>query len=372
MLIKKKISIVTFLPSPYQVELFDAVAEEGIFSVSVIYLYSRLKTSSWKNSSVAEFWQIPRIKHQHLFLDDDRKKYTKTENLINESDLAVFNYYRHPFVSGLIKNRANRKMAWCLWGERLGCRNKNYFGNLYRSWKLLSLHRSKAPIWGIGEWAVREYRKEFGKKRKYFNVPYYSDLDRFTALTRPRDENADTVFLFSGSLIRRKGIGLLANAFVRLARELPNAKLNILGDGRMKMWLEQKLAKYKDRIRFLGFQSWEKVPEIYEKADFLCVPSRYDGWALVIPEGLAAGLPVISTERAGAALEFIRSGENGWIVQAGNEKSLYKAMKKAALLSCEEKTKLSLAARSSITGHLLKNGVKKFQKAAFVTLSVWS
>ena len=90
-------------------------------------------------------------------------------------------------------------------------------------WKLAKLHASPAPIWGIGKFAVDGYRREFGAQRAYFNLPYFSDLERFEVATR--EEKSERTFLFSGSLIERKGVDLLAAAFVRLAREVPNVRL---------------------------------------------------------------------------------------------------------------------------------------------------
>src|ERR1700751_4608744 len=75
-------------------------------------------------------------------------------------------------------------------------------------------------------------------------------------------------------------------------------------------------------VGFVGFRDWDELPREYAAANMLCVPSRYDGWGLVVPEGLAAGLPVIATDRMGAALEFVESGRNGWLIRAGGEEAL--------------------------------------------------
>jgi glycosyltransferase involved in cell wall biosynthesis len=181
-----------------------------------------------------------------------------------------------------------------------------------RKWKLAKLHASSVPIWGIGEFGVDGYRKEFGAERDYFNLPYFSDLKRFKAIDR--EEKRERVFLFSGSLIVRKGVDLLASAFVRLVREVPNVRLRIVGDGELRQSMKQKLAAVSERVEFAGFRDWHELPGEYAAADVLCVPSRYDGWGLVVPQGLAAGLPVIATDRMGAALEFVRRGRNGWLV----------------------------------------------------------
>ncbi len=93
-----------------------------------------------------------------------------------------------------------------------------------------------------------------------------------------------------------------------------------------------------------------------------------DGWAVAVAEGLASGLPVISTDRTGAALEFIENNKNGWLIPAGDGDALYKAMREAALLSPEEHLKRSKDARASVSGHSLEEGVDRFHDAIMGTL----
>lgn len=42
-------------------------------------------------------------------------------------------------------------------------------------------------------------------------------------------------------------------------------------------------------------------------------PTRWDGWGMVVPEALSAGVPVISTDQAMAAREFIEDDRQGWL-----------------------------------------------------------
>jgi glycosyltransferase involved in cell wall biosynthesis len=241
-----------------------------------------------------------------------------------------------------------------------------------RRWKLSWLHASQSPIWGIGRFAVDRYRTEFGPRRAYCNLPYFSDLERFRSVAgRPECARAERVFLFSGSLIHRKGVDLLGRAFVRLARELSNVRLKLVGDGELRGALEQMLQPVRDRVEFLGFKDWPELPSCYAAADVLCVPSRYDGWGLVVPEGLASGLPVIAADRMGAAIEFIETGRNGWLVPAGDEGALLAAMREAALLPSAELAEMSRRARESVSEHSLQHGVARFTRAARDAFTNW-
>jgi len=369
---KPKVAIFSYIPSPYQVELFNAIARNGkSFSLSVFYIYSKLRAHLAKHSSVANLWGTLPMRHDYLAIDDFDKKKGQARIAAVTSDLAIFNYYRNPFVAKLVKERVYSRKIWCFWGERPGYGRFGRLGVFYRKWKLYTLYRQNIPIWGIGKWAVNGYRKEFGDKREYFNIPYFSDLSRFSH-PGPADNNARNGrnFLFSGSLIYRKGVDLLAHAFSKLADEFPHVKLYFIGEGKLRPWLEKRLAKYKNRVRFLGFRPWEDLPRHYEKAHFLCAPSRYDGWAMTVAEGLAAGLPVISTERTGAALEFIKERQNGWIIPAGEKAALYKAMREATLLSPGEFLERSHNARMTVSNHSLEDGVRKFHDTVMGTLGI--
>jgi len=357
---RQKILIFTHFTSPYQIELFDAIADKCIFDITVGYMYE---------SSNERLWQRKEINHKHFFLDDDAQNYRNAEELMKSTDLVIFNYYQHDLISKLINSRANSQQPWCFWGERTGYRFPR-IGNYYRKWKLSVLHNSDVPIWGIGDWAVESYRKEFGSGREYFNMPYFSDLTRFNFNRSNICVDGQLKrFLYSGSLIHRKGVDLLASAFSKLADEFPNVFLSFMGDGNMRAYLEKKLDKHRDKVEFLGFNSWENLPEFYRKADILCVPSRHDGWALVVLEGLAAGLPVIGTNDTGATLEFIKNKENGWLIPSNNYQALYDAMKQATMLSHSELLIYSQNARKSVENHSLNNGAEKFNSIAMQTIN---
>ena len=344
-----RVFVLTDSPSPYQVELFNEIETQGSCELKVGYLRSRDPMRQWTR---------PDIRHDCIELDRGTEE---ARAAVRDADLVVFNYYFHPNATQLIEERASRGGAWCFWGERPGFRLPVWAalgGRLLRRWKLARLHGSSAPIWGIGQFAVEGYRREFGSRRSYFNLPYFSNLERFAS--ERALVGSERVFLFCGSLIERKGVDLMVRAFVQLATEVPDVRLRIAGDGALRESLAQVLRPVSDRVEFTGFKDWCELPELYASADVLCVPSRYDGWGLVVPEGLASGLPVIATQRMGAALEFVQTGVNGWLIPAGDEMAILYAMREAASLTNAELAEHSRRARESVKEHTLKNGSQRF------------
>ena len=354
-----RVFVLTDSPSPYQVELFNEIETQRSCELKVGYLRSRDPMRQWTR---------PDIRHDSIELD---RGTGEARAAVRDADLVVFNYYFHSNATQLIEERASRGGPWCFWGERPGFRLPAWAafgGRLLRRWKLAKLHGSSAPIWGIGKFAVDGYRREFGPRRSYFNLPYFSNLERFASgCSRAGSER---VFLFCGSLIERKGVDLMARAFVQLANEVPDVRLRIAGDGALRQSLAQVLRPVSDRVEFTGFKDWSELPELYASADVLCVPSRYDGWGLVVPEGLASRLPVIATKRMGAALEFVQTGVNGWLIPAGDEMAILYAMREAASLTNAELAERSQRARESVKEHTLRNGSQRFVRFARATIGV--
>ena len=234
-----KISLLTDIPSPYQVEILNEIARDEENSLQVVYLRPRDPSRHWKPVSIL---------HEFVSLSDAPSQLNEARTRMQDADLVVFNYYRHPLAAMLIEERAKLNQPWCFWGERPGLRGPEWAGRLFRRQKLRWLHSSTAPIWGIGKFALSTYRSEFGPARQYFNLPYFSNLQRFSDSAHSRNGTTDRTFLFSGSLIPRKGVDLLAKAFVRLRTEGHAAKVKIVGDGPLRRSLERTLGAVESSV----------------------------------------------------------------------------------------------------------------------------
>ncbi|MEM7407781.1 MAG: glycosyltransferase family 4 protein [Pseudomonadota bacterium] len=343
----QQVVVVTNIPSPYQVELFDAVSASGL-DICAVYAFRH---------EAARRWQARDLGHSHLFLDEQP---VAARAAVLSAGLTVFSMYRHPVLRDYMCQRRAAGSPWCFWGERPGARRTGVAGRWYRRWRLGALHRSGVPIWGIGQWAVTGYQREFGMSRQYFNMPYFSNLRRFADVPVHRSTDKARTLLFSGSLIARKGVDLVAAAFARAARRDAHLRLEILGFGKLEASLRRQLAGLGDRVRFHGFRDWDELPEVYARADALIAPSRYDGWGLIIPEGLAAGLPVIGSDAMGAAWDLLESGVNGWRVRAGEVSGVEAAIGDFAALSQTRLNEMRRAARASVMQHQLSHGVERF------------
>lgn len=70
------------------------------------------------------------------------------------------------------------------------------------------------------------------------------------------------------------------------------------------------------RATFLGSVPWNDLREFYVAADVFALLSRHEPWGVVVNEAAAMGLPLILSDRVGAARDLLHDGENGFLVPA--------------------------------------------------------
>jgi glycosyltransferase involved in cell wall biosynthesis len=131
------------------------------------------------------------------------------------------------------------------------------------------------------------------------------------------------VFAFVARLVPGKGHVDTLHAFSRVARDIPTARLLVVGDGPLAGALEALVRELslEERVHLLGHR--RNVPALLAASDAFVHPSREEPFGLSILEAMAAGLPPIAYREAGPA-EVI--GEGGLLVDPGDVTALAGAM----------------------------------------------
>jgi glycosyltransferase involved in cell wall biosynthesis len=166
----------------------------------------------------------------------------------------------------------------------------------------------------LSERAAHTFRVRGFPEEKLFYLPRGVDVERFKPGDRPEKFRA----VFSGALIKRKGIQHVLEAWHRL--NLPDAELWLVGHvhDEAKPFLQQF---WRDNIRVVGFV---RDPENYLNQGTIHVfPSQWEGSAKVTYEAAACALPQITTREAG---DVVRDGVEGIIVKPGNVDAIAAAL----------------------------------------------
>lgn len=165
-------------------------------------------------------------------------------------------------------------------------------------------------------------KRGFDPKRLLF-CPYSVDLSVYQPTLEPRPANRPFTILHVGGLSLRKGAPYLLEAFRLVRKEVPNAVLRVKRDLRNDV-LDVLRRNADLPIEWSGNLDLAEHVRRYQTSDLLLFPSIEDGFAFVVAEAMACGLPVVTTCNTGAS-DLIRHGENGEVVPIRDPQALAQA-----------------------------------------------
>lgn len=130
-----------------------------------------------------------------------------------------------------------------------------------------------------------------------YQVPHGIDLTRFTARTTVPARRS---ILFLTSVIYRKGIFTLLDAFAHVARAMPEAELVIGGAGHQLDEVRARVDRMAlPNITVLGHVDRADVPALMRDHSLYCLPSYGEPFATSVLEAMACGVPVVATSSGG-------------------------------------------------------------------------
>ncbi len=224
--------------------------------------------------------------------------------------------------------------------------------------------RSRVPLWldrltqGLVDHnvcvsqAVAEFSIRLSglKPSKISVIPNAVDFERFAnAVAVDRSSlglSAAPLVLFVGRLDPQKAPFNLLEAFAHLLERHPDWQLLFVGDGSLRVSMDDWGAKrgVGNRIRIVGWRP--DVPELLKAADLLALPSLWEGMPNIVLEAMAAGLPVVVSRVEGTE-ELIRDGETGLLVTPGSATELERQIE-SILTSPELSSRVRSAAQLAV------------------------
>jgi glycosyltransferase involved in cell wall biosynthesis len=161
-----------------------------------------------------------------------------------------------------------------------------------------------------------------------------------TPLSNVKEKEANPTVVFMGRLKKAKLPHHALQAFSIIKREIPDAKMWIIGDGYLRKRLES--SKMKDVI-FFGHVSNERKYELLSRAHIILVPAVREGWGLIVTEANAMGTPAIGYDVHGLR-DSIRHDETGITIKERSPG----AMAQQTILLLRDSERLSKYSRSAL------------------------
>ncbi len=245
-------------------------------------------------------------------------------------------------------------------------------GDIYRPWLLIRLSsrlvfRQASAVIALTEHMKREMQKIHNCEITV--LPNGVELESVKSTTLPKtvrrksglDETAE-IILFVGRLHIIKGVKYLIEALKIISQKYTSTRLVLVGEGEERQRLQEmvKGLGLSNRVSFVGSVPNRKVAEYMSAADVFVLPSLSEGFPVVIPEAMAAGLPIVTTNVRGLP-EIVKDGENGFTVDPQNSQQL--AEKISLLLDDKElRQKISRNNRRKARQYSWETVVEKLEK----------
>lgn len=171
---------------------------------------------------------------------------------------------------------------------------------------------------------LNETDRNIAIKKLHYNeskvklIPNGVDIEAFSP-ARGRGGNAILKVVMVGRLSEQKDPLTFIRAAVEILKTNNNVQFYLIGDGELRIELEERAKEYADNIVFLG---WKKsINEILNDFDVFVLPSLWEGMPLAILESLSCGLACIVTDIPGNA-DLVFHGYNGFLFDKRNDSLL--------------------------------------------------
>jgi glycosyltransferase involved in cell wall biosynthesis len=124
--------------------------------------------------------------------------------------------------------------------------------------------------------------------------------------------------VYAGQLVNRKGLHVLLSALEPLWRLDRLITLDVYGDGPELGSIKSYMREHSEaRIALHGSVPWRQLCQELQEYDVLLLPSRFDGWGVVVNEAQSLGVSVVVSDGCGAA-ELVDDGVTGFVFPKGD------------------------------------------------------
>lgn len=342
-----KIAVITPIPTPYRDGFWNVLARQEGIELTVFYCAAGKGDRPWRGDWRRDYrWEVLPGRNLLAWRGPQASLYdnpaVKKRLAKGRFEAVLIGGYNHPTLLAAMRWCRRHDVPYFLMSESHLLKRRNPLKQMLKAPLLRHVVRHMAGGFPTGTLAAK-YLLHYGADPATLahlpNAPDVQGIRAEAERLRPqrgrlRAElglSARPTVLFVGRLIPKKGAHLLLEALARVERE-PAPDLILIGDGpeRARLARQAQALGLAGRVRFAGFVEPADMVRWYVAADLFVLPSA-ETWGVVVAEALAAGLPVVVSDRVGCHPDVIGGLEVGRVVPHGDVPALAAAM--AAQLS---------------------------------------
>ena len=322
---------------PYRVPLFTRIAESKAFDFSVVLTAPRCQSRPHWHMSPGEMpFPVLMMRGWNIRLSDARSLSISLglfpALVRNRPDIVICGGFGFSTLLVFIYTCLFRK-KYIIWSEATLTTERYRGAKGVKRWlrRVVSAHASAFIDAGT---LAREYLQSLlpAKSRTPFFRAYNCvDESMFSSPDNhdPGEPSSLRRILFVGRLNENKGIPMLLDVYQDL---LENCKdpvgLVLVGDGPLRDAVEEFRREHGcAHLEMPGQVPYHEVAVYYRSCSIFVLLSLSDCNPLVILEALHGGIPIVCTNRAGNAPDFIHPGENGYIVDPTDKEDIVRCVR---------------------------------------------
>lgn len=237
--------------------------------------------------------------------------------------------YSQVFLLQLVWHLSDQRVPWLHWGEHSWPRPRAYLTYAIRKFYWQMVRRHALGALAIGDLAREEFVRWGIPADRIRFLPYALPRVSVPAELEPVEMPIDRPsFLYLGQLCARKGIDLLLLAMRDVLTFHPGARLEMAGrdePGGVYERMAERL-EISHAVRFSGVVDATRIGAVLQRSEVLILPSRHDGWGVVLNEAASLGKAMIASDACGAAHHLIDPEVNGFRFPTGDRSALTGAM----------------------------------------------
>ena len=310
-----RVVLVTNIPAPYRVPVFNAVVKHQDIHFHVIYCSEREPDRSW---------DLPKFEFSHEYLKErlltwkgryihyntgtwralkKQRPQVVMATGFNPTHLIAYAYARLHGLPFVPMTDGTKKFEDLL------------LTPLHRWVRRHVFARSSAFV-GAAEGSFDLYRDYGIDERRMFKSHLCANNAAFNA---GASTQRDLDFLFSARFVATKRPEFAVEVAARVAQRLGRrVSLAMLGDGPLTEATRAQaqspsVAQWVD-VQLPGFIAQAQLPRWFGRAKVFLLPTEWDAWGVVANEASASGTPTLITPHAGAAHELVVDGVNGRVL----------------------------------------------------------
>jgi len=317
---------------PYRVPLFQALHDRSDLEIRVIFSTARSWERTWTIDPAT--LTFPHRILPGICLRPPKSRFSEKRSIyINPTlfpelvrlkpDVIIGYEFSVPSMTALLYARIARRPL-LIWSECTPLTDRHLTQG--QRWTRRVIIPRVQGFFGTSPPACRNLIAQGAPPERVAEAPQVHQVDwivRQAAQAREKNSSSDGLILYVGSLIERKGIGLLLDAFAQVRVRHPSIRLRIVGEGPLRGKLEKKTAQagLQDRVDFAGFVEPAGIPSEYAEAGLFILPSLEETFGVVVVEALACGVPVICSSFAGVST-YLKDGEDAYVVDPNDTELL--------------------------------------------------